>query len=264
MKALGYLLVEIKTAMIYRSNFILENLMLFVRLAFTLFFWDAVFQSNPTVGGYRFTEMLVYFFWIMILDAVSQSTVAYRISAEVTGGRMSNLLLKPVSYFRIIFISDIAVKISRFLFISVLIVLMFAASVLMKIDLLNALSFSPLFLIAMINGVIISFLLNYILGLLSFWTYMVWAILLIYRTLFNTLGGLLFPLSILPAQMFGMIKLLPFYHIVYFPMQFLKSTPSGSPELTDFIFQYAWIAILFIISRVLLKSGLKKYESVGQ
>lgn len=100
---------------------------------------------------------------------------------------------------------------------------------------------------------------SYLIGLLAFWTNTVWGISMVNSVLIDVFGGRLFPILIASPVMKKICAILPYQYIYYVPVQILECKTRVISLFAQVIYSLA----LFVISQIIFKRGLKRYEAVG-
>ena len=77
------------------------------------------------------------------------------------------------------------------------------------------------------------------------------------------LSGSLIPPFKLPTEYSKIIELLPFSYMLHHPMQILTGQYDSTKILITYGGGITWCLVLWIVSRMVFKLGLKKNESVG-
>jgi len=96
----------------YRLNFIMWRVRNILQIVLIFFLWSSVFKNPQTeVFGYNQEKILTYVFGILILRAIVFSARAVDVAGEISNGDITNLLLKPVNYFKYWATRDIASKV---------------------------------------------------------------------------------------------------------------------------------------------------------
>jgi ABC-2 type transport system permease protein len=73
----------------------------------------------------------------------------------------------------------------------------------------------------------------------------------------------MFPLDLLPPFWAGLLKMLPFQYLAYFPAAVFLGKISG-PELAwGLVTEAAWVLFFFAVSRGLFRWGLRRYSAFG-
>jgi ABC-2 type transport system permease protein len=77
------------------------------------------------------------------------------------------------------------------------------------------------------------------------------------------LSGQLFPIAMLPTWGAKLAKLFPFYFMTGAPTEILIGRITGPAIYQVLGTQALWVAICYVLSKVLWKTGLKHYTGVG-
>ena len=95
----------------YRVNFIMWRVRNILQILLVFFLWSTVFANPQTeLFGYNRDKILTYVFGIFILRALVLSSRAVDIAGEISGGDLTNFLLKPLNYIKYWFTRDISSK----------------------------------------------------------------------------------------------------------------------------------------------------------
>ena len=126
-----------------------------------------------------------------------------------------------------------------------------------------SLSFEQLILliISLILGGINFALTEALVGISAFWVTEIWPITQVNDIMQSLFGGRYVPLMLLPVPVLFLSNILPFKYMFYVPLSILLSKTLN--PLLDIGIQFLYIFILFGIYKIVWKSGIKKYESVG-
>jgi ABC-2 type transport system permease protein len=121
----------------------------------------------------------------------------------------------------------------------------------------------PLALLATVGAGIIQFLFTFTLGLLAFWILDIGSVTFIIYSIEFLLGGHIFPIDAFPAWLQEICLRLPFAYETWFPAAILIGHAHGAVLWQGFLWQWAWIGFLYVVSGVLWKRGLHQYTAVG-
>ncbi len=256
--------VSWQNGFVYRLNFILWRVRSVIVILTVFFLWTALFQSNHILFGYTRAQMLTYVFLVLILRSVILSLKSFDIAGEIQDGKLSNYLIKPLNYHLYWFAVDISDKILNILFSILEIVVLY---LILKPPLFF--QGDPTTIIAFIFAVVGAMLLYFILGNassnLSFWlpgnAWGFWFLLFIFVEL---LGGVTFPLDVLPKNIYQIVMLLPFPYLIYFPANVYLGQIQGAALWQGFIVMSIWIAILVFAVRFEWRKGIVIYEAQGR
>ncbi|HSW88404.1 MAG TPA: ABC-2 family transporter protein, partial [Candidatus Saccharimonadales bacterium] len=76
-------------------------------------------------------------------------------------------------------------------------------------------------------------------------------------------GGL-FPLDILPHQIYVIFQLLPFAYLVYFPLKIYLGQLSALQTITSLGISFLWMFLLYFSVKLLWTRGLREYTAEGR
>lgn len=256
--------VSWQNGFVYRMNFILWRVRSVIVILTVYFLWNALFQSNQVLFGYTKAQMLTYVFLTLVLRSIILSLKSMDAAGEIQDGKLSNYLVKPLNYHFYWFTVDIADKILNILFsIFEIILLYFVLHPPIYVQTDPFMLFG--FMLAIAGAVVLYFLLGNIATNFSFWlpgnAWGFWFILFILDEL---LGGIMFPLDVLPRQIYNLVMLLPFPYLIYFPANLYLGGFSPALIYQGLIICGIWIVILLAIIRFEWRKGLVIYESQGR
>lgn len=233
---------------VFRLNFAMSWITTVLRFLFTVMFWWCAMKNTSQDFLYSNSEMILYFFVVMLIGLFIESDVTDRVADSIYGGNLATDILKPISHHTLYFTNTIAIKLFLFLtIVCIAVVLTFIPS------------YSNLFAVSLIISFFINFEMNYLIGLFSFWTNTVWGIAMVNGVLMDVFGGRLFPITLASPLMRKLCICLPYQYIYYVPTQILEQKLGF-----EFIFmQLVYAFILFIVAKIIFKCGLKRFEAVG-
>jgi ABC-2 type transport system permease protein len=223
--------------------------------------WYATSQTSATLEMTG-NQILSYYLFTAFVVRVTRSWTFDTIRKEIRKGRYTKYLLWPKGIIGYRIGSDWA---TRIVTVSVLLpfwliwFFILSRQGLFEVEPQNA----GLFLAALINSIIIRFLLDLVLGHIAlFWTKMD-GISQIYWSAFRLLGGVTVPLLLLPDWAFKAVRLMPFRYIVSFPIEVYQGIIDSETIIQGFIISGVWILVELVALIIIFKYGLKNYEAVG-
>ena len=259
MIALGMIAkMQIQMAFVYRLNYFFGILSLFLPIAASYFIWDGVYSNiDSTTSGYDLQSILIYSIVGVGLRLTTNSTIINMIESLVNTGNISLELLKPLSFQARLLFADIGMTIRRV--ITEFMVVFILSIFLFKLD-LSIIKFVNLayFSVMITLGFILIFLIDYIVGLISFWLTQLWGINFAKRQMMSVFSGSLIPLSMYPAQLVTILEITPFPYIFGFPLDALVKGITPQRFMTIVTIDVVWIIGLFIVGRIIWHFGSKK------
>jgi len=247
----------------YRSEVVLWFFLDLLPIVVLMFVWVSVYQGTEQISGYNLSQILQYYFLVMIVNAVtSHHFEQYRVK-QIREGKIDFYLTRPLTYLSELAWSAFGGKI---FYIMVSVALAgFSALVLQAFF---PISFPALNLVAglqllalLIGGYLIEYFIALSIVLLGFWfenaeglEHFKW----IGVTLFS---GQLIPISFMPEWMRSITLALP--------LKFVSALPIGVAQGTvsifavDWLYMVSFILVLWLSTFLLWRSARFKYSSAG-
>jgi len=249
----------VKEYFVYRLNFIIWRLRVFLSFAITFFLWLAVFQDRIRFASYEKNYLLSYILYANILANFVLGTRTIDIAAEIIDGSIINRLLKPISFFKFYLCRDLADKLLNLVFVVVEVGLLV---ILFKTPLVTPKNWL-VFFVFISSGTLISFFISLCLSFFGFWSNEVWSPRFLFLTMVFFLSGTYFPLDLLPRIIYYLLLLTPFPYLYYLPTQILlgKVYQIGYWPL---IISFFWLWLLGRITVYLWRTGNKNYSFWGR
>ncbi len=247
----------------YRLNFVMWRIRVMLQLITVYVLWYALLPAGDEVFGYTQSTMLTYVLGTAIVGSFVFSARSHTIAEEVNSGDLSNFLIRPMNYFKYHFARDMGDKGLNIIFS----IFEFSLLVLLLRPTLFIQTSPEILLFTVVAtcvGVLLFFCCNVLLGMIGFWSPEVWAPRFIFMTLLTFFSGALFPLDILPEGIYRIFEILPFGYMLYFPLKVYLGQIAIGDIWLGLVAGGMWILILFGISKILWKKGLRNYAAQGR
>lgn len=248
----------------YRLNFIMWRVRTVFQLLTIYFLWWAIFQSRQEeIFGYSQKLILTYILGVSLLRAVVFASRTVDVGEQISRGDLTNFLLRPISYLKYWFTRDLADKVLNIfcaVFEVTLIFWLLRPSIMIQTNFLLLF----LFLASAILALVLFFYINFLFGLLGFWTPEVWAPRFVFFIFIEFLAGGLFPLDILPKLLYETLQLLPFSYLLFFPLKIYLGQLSNLQILEGFTVGFFWVLIFYQIVKLVWHRGLLIYSAEGR
>lgn len=250
----------------YRLSFIMWRIRNITQIFLVFFLWSSIFSGQrQELFGYNRDKILTYVFGILILRAIVLSARAVDVAGEISRGDITNLLLKPINYFRYWMTRDISSKILNFSFAAVeatALYFILKPPFFVQTNPVNIV----LFIISVILAVFIFFHLLFLVNMIAFWVPEAgWAGQFLFIVIFTEfLSGGVFPIDILPGLAQKIIYSLPFPYLLFFPLQIYLGKFSTAIILRGLGIAVIWLLTLAFSANFVWDKGIKKYEAVGR
>jgi len=117
---------------------------------------------------------------------------------------------------------------------------------------------------ALVMSAFIQFTIAYCFGLLTFWFLEIQSFIILSLAIETLFAGQVFPLDLLPPQLFHLSKYLPYYYQMYFPASIITGRATDQAEiLRNLGIQAVWVIVLWATAQFLWRRGLRRHTAVG-
>jgi ABC-2 type transport system permease protein len=248
-------------AMMYRFSFfftLIGNLLYIVLL---YFLWGSIYRDVDTIRGMSFNQAFVYVAIAGSIFTMVKTWADWEISYHITTGAIIMDLVRPVDFQLQALSRTVGFMFFNFTMIalpSALVLFFFFGA---EIEIGVGLLFLP---VGLFLAFLVSFAIDYIIGLTSFYTESIWGISVTKEIITTLLSGALVPLQFFPHIVQRILLFLPFQAIYHIPLTILTSPDLDAGACARLLgTQLVWVVILFLLgrffftraSRVLLVSG---------
>lgn len=216
------------------------------------FLWSAVYRNSPSavINGFTFKEIVSYTVIINIFGFVMGGGETQGvITDEIQNGQIAMSLIKPISYrLRFVFSTMGSLLASNLIVgfpLLIISTILLAANGYMVIK-------SPahfiliviFFLIAQILAKLLYDVIDYIFGLISFYTMASFGLVQIKEVIINFLSGMLIPIAFFPEWAGKIVNYLPFVGMAQNPTLIYLGRMEISEALMAVAMQIMWIVLL--------------------
>lgn len=234
----------IRQRLIYKGNAWVQILGSVIKILIQVSIWSALLGTGST-KGITFADMVNYVLINMVMMALVYSHIAGRLAEKMQDGTIALDFIRPVHLKYYLVAEQIGFNFVQTVFyvlpICVVTVLFYRLNLV-----LPSIRFL-LFASSTLQGIVIIFQIQYILGLLSFWFktsfYTDW----FHRAFFQLFGGTIVPLWFYPSWLAHISNLLPFRLVTFEPIAIYLGKVSLSEAIGILVLQFVWIVILYIV-----------------
>lgn len=225
-------------------------------------FWSALLGDKPSFLGYTRAEMLTYVLLINVLRSFVFTGRGWMLVGEISSGRISSYLVRPISYHGYALALDLAQKTvhvaSAFLEVALL-----AAVVRGGLFLPRAAATWGLFGLTAVVSSLLFFFMEFIVSSLAFWTSESGGPLFCFELFLAFAAGAFFPLDVLPETLRRALSATPFPYMVYFPARvFLEKVPHAEAARLLAV-ELGWLAAFAAAALAVWRVGVRAYAAEG-
>jgi ABC-2 type transport system permease protein len=240
---------------IYRFSFFftLTGNLLYMTLIY--FLWKSIYAGSKTIRGMTFNQTFIYLAVAGSLFILFTSGTDWMISNRIIDGSLIMDLLKPVDFQFLTLARTAGFSIFNLCVITVpsLLVLFLGFRADMKTGI--GLLFFP---VGILLSFLISFAIDFSIGLTSFYTESLWGISTTKTVITSLLSGALIPLPFFPQAVQNILRLLPFQAIYNIPLSMVTSPNLGVLNYGRALaVQVFWVVALFAFCRWFYRRAFK-------
>ena len=245
-----------------RSTLIMDRLGGFAVVVSLYSVWTALIGDKATFLGYTRAEMLTYVLALNILRSFVFTGRGWRLVGDISTGKISSYLIRPISYHGYALALDMAQKTVH------------VAAAVLEVGLLVLLVRDGLFLpsdpatwllfgVAMLLSSLLFFFLEFMVSSLAFWTSESGGPLFCFELFLQFAAGAFFPLDVLPEALRRALEATPFPYMVYFPVRIFLEKVSPIEAMRMLGMQALWLAAVFIAAMMVWNRGVRSYAAEG-
>lgn len=225
--------------------------------------WTSLYTGVDTINGMSLEQMITYYGISTLIGYATMDFAGWNFQMLIRTGKFITFALRPVHH-RYFALSQ---KLGHrtlgliFEFIPVLLIFVFIFKI-------NLMPYNMLFaVISIILSFLMTFYVNYTIGLTAFWFTNTRGIVRVYQLLLGVFSGSLLPLSFFPERLQRIMFFLPFQYINYIPsMVYTGNTQMAGRTFSmpeALIYQGIYAAVMLVISELLYRAGLRRFTGVG-
>lgn len=227
------------------------------------FLWKAIFAGvdTDTIAGMTFMETFVYMAFAGTIMSITITYAEWTMSRDMRTGMIAISFVRPISYRAQIISRSMGDVTTNFLiiFIPSFIIVQLLSGGAVRLG-LNTL----LFVIAFFFAALISLLIDFLVGIISFYTESVWGISIMKEVVVRFLAGAIVPLAYFPDTARHVLEFLPFQAIYNLPIQILINNSYSTFDCVRAIsIQILWLMILLGFTKLCYNRASRKVTVNG-
>ena len=222
--------------------------------------WDAVAAEGP-VAGFGQVEIARYFAATLIVRQLTSAWMVWQLNYLIRQGKLSPMLLRPMNP---LIYEAVLMLVANPYRLAVLLPLL-GALLAWRPELWavpDAAAFA-LFLVTVTLAWVLTYLIQAIFGLLSFWLDQSLGLFGVWFAAWILLSGYVAPMAVLPEGVQDVAFFLPFRYMLALPVELLGGFLSAREALPQVGIQLAWVLGLAALTAFTWKRGLRRYGAYG-
>jgi ABC-2 type transport system permease protein len=264
-KYLAILRVSFSERMTYRIDFLIGIILRFLPMITTILLWQAIYAGSQKteLAGFKYNEMIAYLLLTNISRMFSSMPgLAGGIAREIREGTIKRYLVQPIDMIGYLVAYRVAHKMTYIItsFIPYFILFFLCRGFFDGFP--DALTLAA-FAVSLILSFVVGFFFEACVGMVGFWFLEVTSLLYIVMTLNFFISGHMLPLDLLPQPWRGLLLVLPFQYMAYFPAVVFLGKVKGTTLVLHLLGELAWAMIFVVLARFLYRLGLRRYSAFG-
>lgn len=259
-----YLAVLRGTVMVslaYRFGYFFAILGNLLYIGIVYFLWRSIYQGRETLRGLTFNETMVYIALGSTIFFLLKTYADWIIHFEIREGIIATYLIKPMDFqlyalFAVLgstIMNIVALTIPTLLFMLFFLKVTFATGL--------GLALFPL---SFVFALIISFCIDFFVGLTGFYSESVWGISYVKEVILMIASGALIPLQFFPEGIRNILFWLPFQAVYHTPLMMIIKPESGLQTFMPMLgVQAFWAVALMILTRMFYNQAVKVLRISG-
>lgn len=248
----------------YRANFFLSLLSCIFQIIMQVFLWNYLYGNSDAQAatGYTYGQIMVYTLLAAMVSKLVYTGFEWQVNDDIKNGGLNKYLVRPVEYMKYRFFAFLGEKMPQLSLLLIIAAAVIAFSTL-YLELALDMGRILLFLMSLVLGLVLNFLVFYCVALLSFWLTDVNLMFGTVSVVIVVISGGIFPMDIFGEKFARAMSLLPFGYTTQFPANIINGRYALSQLMIGFGCQIFWITALFLTGKAMWKRGLRRYAAVG-
>ncbi len=257
--------MEWRNILSYRIDFWINFVgITIIQFLVAYFLWTSIFSTSGVteIKGMSFPMLMLYYILAPLTLRATSGLIMGFMFNDIYSGGLNKYLLYPLSYINFKLVTQYArtlFYLLQILLVFILFTLFFPIPAQVELSLLN----SILFLLTIIVGGYLYFMLASIFEMISFWADNIWSLMVMLRIIISIFGGLMIPLHFFPTWAQQVLNLLPFRYLISFPIRTFLGQLSTSEIALGFSVMIFWAIILTGAVQIMWKKGNRQYSGIG-
>jgi len=247
--------------MVYRFGFLFTILGNIVYLGVAYYLWRSIYRYSDVIRGLTFNETFLYVGLGSAVFILLKTYADWYLHYEIREGIIAMYLTKPIDLQFYMLFANLGALLMNLLAITIPTVLMLAFVFRVQVPLGIGIFLFPF---SLLLAFLVSFSIDYIIGLMGFYSESVWGLSTTKEIIVTVFSGALIPLQFFPDAIQNVLHWLPFQAIYHTPLMMITRPDQGwEVFLPMLLVQLGWTSILFILGRLVYNQAVKVLRIAG-
>jgi ABC-2 type transport system permease protein len=259
----GWVLIlsHLQVQLAYRDELFSGWAQVFVEIVIFRQLWTALYRGHETIAGVSLPQAMTYAVINSIIARLLTTWIIEDVNNKVRSGDIVIDISRPVGFGSLMCSQAVGEGIAVFLTVSLPVAVI--AHLIWGLVLPASVLVWCAFLVSLVAGFLITFLIDYMIGLSAFWFTEVSGFYWSKGSIIAVLGGTYLPLWLYPPSLARILDWLPFKGISYTPLAILVGKIELSQVPAACGIQIIWLIVLLWLSRRIYNAVVKKLVVQG-
>jgi ABC-2 type transport system permease protein len=246
---------------VYRFGFLFTIFGNVVYLSVAYYLWKSIYRYSDTIRGLTFNETFIYVALGSAIFVLLKTYADWFIHYEIREGIIANYLTKPLDFQIYNLFANLGSLLMNLTAVTLPTALVMTFVFRVDIPFGMGLFLLP---ISLLLAFLISFSIDYFIGLLGFYSESVWGFSTTKEIIVTVFSGALIPLQFFPEAIQKVLFWLPFQAIYHTPLMMITRPDQGLDVFLPMIFvQIFWAIALFVFARMFYNQAIKVLRIAG-
>jgi ABC-2 type transport system permease protein len=243
----------------YRAQTVIW-MMYSILMVIMLVVWLSIAEGG-SINGYTPADFVTYFMIGWLVRNLTAVWASWELDFAIREGRLSPMLLRPIHPIH----NDIAANwVEKGLRLAIVVpvvtvVLIATPGVNVLLTPLNIIAFA----VSVIGAWLILFMIDYLIGMLAFWTTQTSAFIVAFDGIRLVLTGIIAPLTMFPQAAQDVLRWTPFPYMLFFSVDMAMGRLTSDQMLFGFVVQWVWVVGCIAAVALVWKLAIRSYSAVG-
>lgn len=216
------------------------------------------FMGGKVIDGFSIPQMATYIWLGQAFFALRYILLPSRCGAEITNGNVCYKFVRPVDIYNQWYFEHLGQKLSSTIlrFAPIVLITVFLPSH-MGLSMPASIESFALFVVSLAIGCLIAVALSMIAVFITFKTLSPKGAATIVHTITALLGGMTIPIPLMPKVIQDVLMWLPFRYVSDLPFRIYIGNVGTIDALIQIGISAAWLVILIVVGKLLIKKSLK-------
>jgi ABC-2 type transport system permease protein len=260
----AYLAIARGTFMVglaYRFGFIFSILGNVIYMGVAYYLWRSIYSQSETMHGLTFHETFLYVALGSAVFILLKNYAEWYIASDIREGTIITTLIKPVDYQLYNLFGNLGLVLTNLAIITVPTLFMLLVVFRVPIPLGPGLAVFPL---SLVLAFLVSFSIDYMVGIVSFYTESIWGLSYTKEILISVFSGALVPLQFFPEGIQKVLYWLPFQTMYHTPLMMVTKPNQGLDVIGQMLLvQLAWVVLLVILAKLFYNRAINVLRVSG-